>query len=49
MILAQLLATFERPIDSLNDLANAENVMVIVENKNHKLIIKVIIKIEIFE
>ncbi len=44
MILVQLLANSERPIDSLNDLANAENVMIVVDkNSNLKLIIKVII------
>jgi len=43
MILAQLLATTEKPIDSLNDLANAEDVMIIVDkNGSEELIIKVI-------
>jgi hypothetical protein len=44
MILAQLLAVLERPIDSLNDLANAEDVMIIVQkNTNQQVIIEVII------
>jgi hypothetical protein len=44
MILAQLLASFERPIDSLNDIANAQDIMVITEkNTVHELFIKVII------
>ncbi len=43
MILAQLLATFERPIDTLNDIANSKNVMLTVEkNSNYEVIIKVI-------
>ncbi len=44
MILAQLLATSEKPIDSLNDLANAENIMTIAEkNSNEVTFIEVII------
>ncbi len=44
MILAQILASFERPIHSLNDIANAQDIMVIVEkNTNEETFIKVII------
>ncbi len=44
MILAQLLATFEWPIDSLYDIANAQDIMVIAEkNSSEETFIKVII------
>jgi hypothetical protein len=44
MILAQLVATFECPIDSINDIANAQDIMVIAEkNSSEETFIKVII------
>jgi hypothetical protein len=43
MILAQLLASTDKPIHTLNDLANAEDAMVMVhKNTNKELFIKVI-------
>ncbi len=36
MILAQLLASFDRPIHTLNDLANAEDVMLVVRKDTSK-------------
>jgi hypothetical protein len=43
MILAQLLASFGSPIDSLNDLANAQDIMIMAEkNSNEEKFITVI-------
>jgi len=42
MILAQLLASFDRPIHTLNDLANAQDIMVVVrKDTNKEVFIKV--------
>jgi hypothetical protein len=49
MILAELLASFERPIHSLNDLANSQDILIIAEkNSNEEKFIKVITNNRLF-